>query len=164
MRVLATVDSISEFGKGTTWKGATSSRFGKVQMNGAASIAGVHAHLDILTRSVVLLFSLCMLSWTYGGAQAVGGPIHRGDCVLPHMKLQESWGKLFDRIPANSEKSILLENLSLKGLGFYSSQTNYQLPTFRVTPNGPQVPLFPAHDEDKPSFDWRCRRYLFGSI
>jgi hypothetical protein len=154
------VSPVDGVGKSTGGKYATSRRGALTSMGDAVSTVRVRAHPSVTTRTAFLMFFFSALGSACSGAEAVGGPIHRGDCGLPPIKWEESWGEFFNRIPANAEKSGSLESLSLKGLGFYSWQTNYQLPTTRLMPNGPQVPFFPAHDEYKPSFDWRCKRYI----
>src|ERR1700692_2684417 len=86
------------------------------------------AHMSIMTLTVALWFFFCAFGWTCFGAEAVGGPLHRGDCALPPLKWEESWGKLFNRIPTNTQRSLLLGDFSLKGLRFYARQTSYQVP------------------------------------
>jgi hypothetical protein len=127
------------------------------------------ARLGITTSTALLLFLFCALSSTCSAADSVGGPIRKGDCFLAHVKWDASLGKILNHTPANTENSILSkspslsDNFALKSSEFYSWRGNYQLRTFRLTPGGPQVPFFPAHYEPRPSFDWRCKRYIFGS-
>jgi hypothetical protein len=154
---LSPIDGVGESRNG---KDPTSNHGALISIGGAVSNVRVRAHLSNTSRTAVLLFFSCALGSACSGAEAVGGPIHRGDCGLPHIKWEESWGTFFNRIPANTERPILSESLSPKGLGFYSWQQTYQLPTTRLMPNGPQVPFFPAYDQPKPSFDWRCKRYI----
>jgi hypothetical protein len=112
-------------------------------------------------RIMVQSLFFTTLCSTCGGTKSAGGPIHRGDCFLPPLRLQEEWGEFFNRIPENYEKSISLEDAFLKDLGFYSTEAHYQLSTFRV-PETPQMPLFPPHEYQPPPF-WTCRRFMVGS-
>lgn len=121
----------------------------------------VRSGLRITTHAAVLFF--CSLCWTYAGAQAVSGSVTRDDvyCLRNHVGSRSSWATFFNRAPGNTESTLSME-LSLEGLGIYFHQANDTLRMFSVTPNGLKPVVLPSTDqrEDKPFFDWRCRRFV----
>jgi hypothetical protein len=132
------------------------------------SLDGVGENTDgkYAMRIALLLFLCSALGSTCSAAEAVSGPFFPGDCVGPHLKLEESWGKFFRDLPdetsISSKRFSPSEKVSPTDLRFYSGNANYEPPMFLGKRQ--RVPFFSAYDEPKPSFDWRCKRYIFDDV